>query len=97
MCDNSVITYNGKKLYLATFEFVSGEYEQPFKKLFYAKNERDLEKIIQEFLIDYYGAGNTSEVDGNDYYYWHGQIAVKYRGWEEISDLKQIVDRLLWE
>lgn len=62
-----------------------------------AKNEKDIEKIIQEFLFDYYGEGNTSEVDGSDYYYCHGEIAVRYRNWEEISDIKQIVDRLLWE
>lgn len=96
MLNNTFAPY-GTKLYLATFEFISGEYEQPFRRLFYAKNERDIEKIIQEFLIDYYGEGNTSKVDGNDYYYWHGEIAVRYRGWEEIKDTKQIVDRLLWE
>ncbi len=94
---NNTFTPYGTKLYLVTFEFISGKYEQPFRKLFYAKNERDIEKIIQIFLIDYYGEGNTSEVDGNDYYYWHGEIAVRYRGWEEISDIKQIVGRLLWE
>ena len=91
------LALKNKKLYLATFEFISGEYEQPFKKLFYAKNERNLEKIIQEFLIDYYGAGNTSEINDDVYYYWYGEIAVKYCGWEEISDLRKIVDRLLWE
>lgn len=96
MLSKTMIASNGKKLYLAFFEFVSGEYEQPFKKLFYAKNERDLEKIIQEFLIDYYGEGNTSEVDGDDYYYWHGEVAVKYRGWQEITDFQQIINRLLW-
>ena len=94
---NNTVASNGKKLYLATFEFISGEYEQSFRKLFYAKNEIDIEKIIQEFLIDYYGEGNTSELDDDIYYYWHGEIAVKYCGWEEITDAKQIVDSLLWE
>ncbi len=88
MDNKNVVNLNGKKLYLATFEFISGEYEQSFRKLFYAKNEIDLEKIIHEFLIDYYGEGNTSEVDGSDYYYWHGEIAVRSRSWEEITDLK---------
>lgn len=46
MLNNTFAPY-GTKLYLATFEFISGEYEQPFGKLFYAKNERDIEKIIQ--------------------------------------------------
>lgn len=95
MSDRTINTLNGKKLYLATFEFVSGEYEQIFRKVFYAKDAEDLENIIHEYLIDYYGEGNTSEVDGNDYYYWHGEIAVRQSGWEEITDLKRLVNRLL--
>ena len=94
---NNTIALNGKKLYLATFEFISGEYEQSFHRILYAKKTKDLDKQVHYYLKDYYGAGNTSEIDGNDYYYWHGEIAVRYRGWEEISDIKQIVDRLLWE
>ncbi len=42
MFKTSVTTLNDEKLYLATFEFVSGEYEQFFEKAFYAKNEEDL-------------------------------------------------------
>jgi hypothetical protein len=96
MCEKNLITSNGKKLYLATFEFVSGEYEQIFRNVFYAKDAEDLENKIHDYLIDYYGQGNTSEVDGNDYYYWYGEIAVRYCGWEEITDFQQIVNRLLW-
>ena len=95
MCDKNVPTSNGKKLYLATFEFVSGEYEQIFRKVFYAKGAEDLENKIHEYLIDYYGQGNTSEVDENEYYYWHGEIAVRQSGWEEITDFKQLVNKLL--
>lgn len=83
MCDKNIITLtpNNKKLYLITFEFVSGEYEQSFHRLVYAKNGEDADKQIYETLSNYYGAGNTSEIDGNDYYYWYGEIAVRYCGW----------------
>lgn len=85
----------GQKLYLATFEFISGEYEQGFHRLLYAKNAKELDKQINKYLKDYYGAGNTSEIDGNVYYYCHDEIAVKYCGWEEITDPQQIIDKLL--
>jgi hypothetical protein len=51
--------------------------------------------VYTSILINYYGEGNTSEVDGNDYYYWYGEIAVRQRGWEEITDFKQLVNKLL--
>lgn len=96
MTNKNLTTSNGKKLYLATFEFISGEYEQSFHRLLYAKNGKDIDKQIHSYLKDYYGAGNTSEIDDDVYYYWYGEIAVKYCGWEEIKDSKQIIDRLLW-
>ena len=96
MCDKNILTSNGKKLYLATFEFVSGEYEQIFQRLIYAKNARDADRKVKKTLRNYYGEGNTSEIDGDIYYYWYGEVAVKYCGWQEITDFKQIVNRLLW-
>lgn len=96
MCDKNLITPKNKNLYLATFEFISGEYEQSFHRLLYAKNAKDLDKQVHRYLKDYYGAGRTSEIDDDVYYYWYGEIAVKYCGWEEITESKQIVDRLLW-
>lgn len=95
MCNQSVIISNDEKLYLATFEFISGEYEQSFEKAFYAKNEDDLENIIHEFLVNYYGTSNISEIDRNIYYYWNCEVAVKQRGWVEITDFEQLVNRLL--
>lgn len=86
---------NGVRLYLATFEFVSGEYEQMFEKAFYAKNTRDLKKQIHADLKNYYGDGNTSEIDGDRYYYWNGEVGVKLDGWQEITDFEQLVNRLL--
>lgn len=94
MC-NKNITSNGKRLYLATFEFVSGEYGQIFEKAFYAKNDKDIEKKIHRYLVNYYGRRGTSKIDINVYYYWNGEVGVKLDGREEITDFKQIVNRLL--
>lgn len=96
MCEKNVLTSNGKKLYLVTFEFVSGEYEQSFHRLVYVKNGKDVDNQVHETLSNYYGTDNTSEIDGDDYYYFNSEIAVRYCGWQEITDYKQIVDRLLW-
>jgi hypothetical protein len=96
VCDKNVITSNGKKLYLATFEFVSGEYEQSFQRFIYAKNAKDVDRKIKNYLKDYYGKGNTLEIDGDVYYYWYGEIAVKYCSRQEIKDFDQVVRRLLW-
>lgn len=95
MCVESVITSNEKRLYLATFEFISGEYEQSFEKAFYAKNEGDLENITHEYLVNYYGTNIISEIDRNIYYYWNGEVAVKNQGWQEIKDFDQLVSKLL--
>ena len=95
MYETNVITSNGARLYLATFEFVSGEYGQIFEKAFYAEDEEDLENKIHEHLINYYGEGNTSEVNGNVYYYWNGEVAVKEHGWHEITEFEQLVNKLL--
>jgi len=84
-----------KKLYLATFEFVSGEYTQIFNKTFYTKDEKVLEQKIHNYLADYYGAGNTSEIEDDVYYYWNGEVAVKLNNWEEIINLEQIAHKLL--
>jgi hypothetical protein len=94
MCNKNILTLNDKKLYLATFEFVSGEYEQSFQRLIYAKDDRDADRKIENILRDYYG--KASQIDGDIYYYWHGEIAVKYCSRQEIIDFQQIVNRLLW-
>ncbi|MDR4499677.1 MAG: hypothetical protein MRK02_17425 [Candidatus Scalindua sp.] len=95
MYETNVTTSNDERLYLATFEFVCGEYEQSFEKAFYARDEEDIENKIKEYLKNYYGEGNTSEVNENVYYYWNGEVAVKQNGWQEITDFEQLVNRLL--
>jgi UDP-N-acetylglucosamine transferase subunit ALG13 len=89
------LNLNAEKLFLVSFNFVSGEYEQPFVKLFYAKDEKEIEQKAHEYLIGYYGEGNTSEVEGDKYYYWHNEVTVELNAWEEIRSFKQLVNRLL--
>ena len=72
---------NDGRLYLATFEFLSGEYIQTFHKTFYAKDDRNLKKEMHDYLVDYYGVGNTSGIENGVYYYWHGEVAIKPIGW----------------
>jgi hypothetical protein len=98
MCDKNIITSNGKRLFLAFFEFVSGEYEQSFHRFLYAKNTRDLKRQIKGYLKNYYGVGNTCQMDRDRdiYYYFYGEIAVKATGWLEVKDFKDVVDRMLW-
>jgi len=96
MCDKQTITSNGEKLFLATFEFISGECEQIFHRLLYANNGKGVDKQVHEYLKDYYGVGNTLEINDDVYYYWYGEIAVKYCGRQEVADFQQVVDRLLW-
>lgn len=95
MSEEGVITLNDKKLYLATLEFICGEYGQIFEKAFYAKDEKTLEEKIYKYLIEYYGKGNTSKIERGAYYYLNDEVAVKNHGWEEITDIKQLVDKLL--
>ena len=95
MYDKNLITSKGEKLYLATFEFVIGEYEQSFHGLIYAKNARDVDRKIKKDLRNYYGEGNTLQIDEDIYYYWYGEVAVKNHGWEVITELEQLVNRLL--
>jgi hypothetical protein len=95
MSEKSVTASDGKKIYLATFEFRSGEYGQMFHKAFYATSDKDVEKQIHEYLLGYYGAGNTSTVKDGVYYYWNEEVAVKTTGWVEVETLKQVVSMLL--
>ncbi len=95
MCDKSAITSNGKRLYLATFELFSGQYGQIFYKAFYARNEEKLQKEVHKYLLNYYDRGNVTEIEGDVYCYFNGEVAVKNHGWEEIRNLDQIANKLI--
>lgn len=95
MCEKNLITPKNKKLYLATFELMSGQYGQLFNLLFYARNERSLEKKIHKYLKNYYDTGNNTKIEGDVYYYLDGEGSVENHGWQEIKDMQQIIDKLL--
>jgi hypothetical protein len=94
MCKKNVITSNGRKLYLSTFELISGQYGQFFYQAFYARNERSLKNQIHKYLKNYYDKGNNTGIEGNTYYYFDSEVAVKNYGWEEIISLEQLVNKL---
>ncbi|MBI4823231.1 MAG: hypothetical protein HY805_03250 [Nitrospirae bacterium] len=86
---------NKGKIYFVNFEFVCGEYEQIFGKVFYAKDKEDLESKMHDYLINYYGSGNLAEVNSDVYYYWNGEVGVKCVRWSEIKSFKELVSELL--
>jgi len=95
MCNRNIITPSGKKLYLATFELISGQYGQMFYQAFYARNKKSLENQIHKYLKNYYDKGNNTSIEGNFYCCFNGEVAVKKHGWEEIKNFKQLIDKLL--
>ena len=95
MRDKDLLTANGKKLYLATFELISGQYGQIFYQAFYAGNEKTLENKIHKYLKNYYDKGNNTGIKDKTYYYLDGEVAVKNHGWEEITSFEQLVNKLL--
>lgn len=91
MSDKSATAFSkDKKIYLATFEFISGEFGQIFRKTFHAKDEEDLEEEIHKYLIDYYGTGNTSEIVRNIYYYWNGEVRLNKRDGKRLQALNSL-------
>jgi len=95
MCDKSVTISPGEKLYLATFELISGQYGQFFYQAFYTRNKKNLENQIHKYLKNYYDTGNNTAIEEKTYYYFDGEVAVKNHGWEEITSFEQLVNKLL--
>ena len=95
MRDKDLLTVTGKKLYLPTFELISGQYGQIFYQAFYARNEKTLENKIHKYLKNYYDKGNNTSIKGRTYYYLDGEVAVKNHGWKEITSFEQLVNKLL--
>ena len=95
MCDKNVTISKDRKLYLATFELISGQYGQIFYQAFYARNKKSLENQIHKYLKNYYDKGNNTSIEEKTYYYFDGEVAVEDHGWEEITDFKQLVNKLL--
>ncbi len=81
------------KTYLATFEFISGEYGQMFMQVFAARNEREVERKIQHYLKNYY-PDDEAEHDDDTWFYFGGEVAVKDHGFQEIKNPMDVIERL---
>ncbi|MFA5779720.1 MAG: hypothetical protein WC947_06255 [Elusimicrobiota bacterium] len=82
-------------IYFVDFEFICGEYEQNFGKIFSAKNENFLEKKIHNYLKNYYGKKRLTEITDNVYYFYNGEVGVKCTGWQEVKSFKELVSKLV--
>lgn len=80
------------RYFLVDFSFRVGEYEQPFHHVFESRNTKTLERKIHHYLKTYYP--EESERDGNIYFYFGGEVAVEYEGWEEIKSADELLRRL---
>lgn len=84
-----------KRTYFVDFEFICGEYEQDFGKIFSAKNEKILENKIHDFLKNYYGKKCLTEITDDVYYFHNGEVGVKCIGWQEVKNFKELVLKLI--
>ena len=78
-----------KNQYLVDFEFVSGEFGQPFSHVFEARQQEELERRVEKYLDNYYEGGSRRE--GRTWFYLDDQVAVKLCGWSEITDLNELL------
>ncbi len=81
------------KTYLVEFEFRSGEYSQIFMRVFEALNKKQVERKIQHYLKTYYH-DDEAEAEHNTWFYFGGEVAVKWCGYEEIKNPIDVLERL---
>jgi len=91
MNDKNIMTSEGQKLYLVTFEFFSSEQRTLFKKGFHAKSEEDLKEGIDKYLMEYYGFKNSSGDDTKFSYYRDDDLAVNLIDWKEIESYELLL------
>lgn len=83
------------KIYFVDFEFICGEYEQNFGKIFRAVNEKILEREIHKYLKNYYGKNHPTEITNDVYYYFGAEVGVKCTGWQEVKNFKELISKLI--
>lgn len=91
MNDKNIMTSEGQKLYLVTFEFFSSEQRTLFKKGFHAKSEEDLKENIDKYLMEYYRFKKSTEDDRRFSYNRDDDLAVNLINWEEITSYEQLL------
>ncbi len=77
--------------WLVTMSLRSGEYEQPFKKLFEVKDQDELYIEIDDYLA---GHSTFNKAEGGVYYYNGGEVACKYEQSEKIESFEQLINAL---
>ena len=75
-------------MYLAHLEFISGEYEKNFYRCIPANSLQDAEKHLDQYLRKCYWDTDV-EQSGTTYYFFHGEIAVKWTDIEELPSSPQ--------
>jgi len=81
MNDKGTANSKKEKLFFTDFVFISGEHEQHFVKLFYAKGKKDLKKKLHDYLIDYYGKGDNYTISGDVYINVLVEMRLEYIEW----------------
>ncbi len=77
--------------FLASCEFNSGLYGQPFYITGYAKNLIAFERKLKQYLRNYYGKGESryNKADGS-YEYMNGEVSVTVTNVEELHEAERI-------
>jgi len=84
-----------RTVFLAEFEFISGEYVQTFYHTVIESSNKKALREIKRFLREYYGRGNCTEYDKHRevYYYFGGDVAIRFVRLHELT-AQEIVDML---
>ena len=93
MNDKNIMTSEGQKLYLVTFEFFNSEQSIRFKKGFHAKSEESLREDIDKYLMEYYGFKNSSGDERKCSYNRDDDLAVNLIDWREIESYELLLFR----
>ena len=76
-----VVRRMDRTVFLAEFEFISGEYVQTFYHTVIESSNKKALREIKRFLREYYGRGNCTEYDKHRevYYYFGGDVAIRFQ------------------
>ncbi len=89
MRSTDILVPEGLKLYLVTFEFSNERLNSCFRKGFYASDERDLKRHIDEYF-DNYGIKNFPFSEDIIYHHPDTNLSVNLLFWEEITSYEQL-------
>jgi hypothetical protein len=97
MTNNETVVVNkrGEYLYLLVYAVIGSGYESISYKLFYAENNKDLEKQIDIFLRNYFQLPEDM-VNNEDIYYCRKlNVGVRYLSSVRIKNFEHLISLLL--